>query len=300
MARYSPFYAEFLRQPHPRLESIEQRIALAELDGEIDNIRAAWRARLTAVQILDAEVLAAFGKSMRLYLDRRSLVHEAVAIFGQTCDRLAAVLADGTGYADVHRLVYGQMLTHQAFFVKNLGQFEVASDLLALGLGELRSMRAPSAQTHWEIAWSLHMLGGIRWQQGQYVTAREHLLESLALYQAVGDRKEAAKTISVLGALASHLGEYVQAERLLAEAMVILREFNEPRSVAYALSGMGTLLADQERLAEARHVLQECLAISRTWGDPQSVAQALYRLGSTLSQMDTTAQSTAQPLLHES
>jgi tetratricopeptide (TPR) repeat protein len=83
------------------------------------------------------------------------------------------------------------------------------------------------------MARSLHQLGALHQDQGEYPQARKRYEQSLAIKQELGNRAGMARSLHQLGRLAEDEGDLPQAVALVAQAFVILGQLGSPdRNIA--------------------------------------------------------------------
>jgi tetratricopeptide (TPR) repeat protein len=82
------------------------------------------------------------------------------------------------------------------------------------------------------ISLSLHNLGLVAEEQGEYERARALHAESLALRRELGAKWDIALSLANLGTIAEKQGDYEQAWRLHLESLALKRELGDKRGVA--------------------------------------------------------------------
>ena len=177
------------------------------------------------------------------------------------------------------------------------GAIEPAGSLFGPNLAWLRP-----PDPGWDQGLERHGQGLLAYRQGHYPTAKQYLLESLALLQTADDALYIARSKAVLGMLAYDLGDNAEAEQLLQESLVVLKAQGEHRYRSYGLAYLGRVTPSLGRPVEVEAALRESLAISREVEDHWAIAHTLKNLGAML---DLTAQTVetrreAQALLEES
>jgi tetratricopeptide (TPR) repeat protein len=80
------------------------------------------------------------------------------------------------------------------------------------------------------IAITLHQLGMIAQQQGDYETARARYAESLDIKRKLGNQSGIAITLHQLGMLAEIAGDKTEAARLFRQALEILERLKSPNA----------------------------------------------------------------------
>src|SRR5262249_54026581 len=81
-----------------------------------------------------------------------------------------------------------------------------------------------------DIAASLHNLGIVAHEQGDYAAAQDYHKEALVLQKESGDRLGFALSLTNLGLVAHHRGDHRVARELFEESLVQLRDGSLQRS----------------------------------------------------------------------
>lgn len=145
---------------------------------------------------------------------------------------------------------------------------------------------------------SLHRLGTIDLDLGDYARAAAHLREALDLYRALGDARGAAIALNGLGGTARYQGDYAGAQALFEESLALLRAQGDDAAVPGRLMNLGQVVARQGDYARAEALFEESLGLSRQQGNTRAVVLTLESLGVlALSQGDLAR---AAPLCRES
>jgi tetratricopeptide (TPR) repeat protein len=125
----------------------------------------------------------------------------------------------------------------------------------------------------------LHAAGMLAARRGEYGTAREYFLESLAIRRERGSKREVAHSLNNLGLTAWHQADYGTARVFFEESVAIQRELDDPWGLALALNNMGLVACDQGDFEASRALHAESLAIRRDLGDRSGISQSLHNLG---------------------
>jgi predicted ATPase len=99
--------------------------------------------------------------------------------------------------------------------------------------------------------------------------------ESLAIYQALGDRAGVAAALTGLALVARMGGDYPAARALYGEMLGIQRDLGDVWGVAYTLTYTGIAAWMHGGAADARRPIEEGLALFRQSGDRIGTARAL-------------------------
>jgi tetratricopeptide (TPR) repeat protein len=286
--RHSAYYAAALQKWEADLTCARQLAALAEMDVEIDNARAAWdwAAERGQVGRLDQAM-----KGLGLFYEWRVRYQEGEAAFRLAAEKLAPVAVSVPSAASgKRRRVLARVLTWQSRFTRELGHADLAGQLLQQSLALLKEpvlddqepvLARPgslSQDTRQEKAFVLLEMGHIAVNSDRE-QARRLYEQSLTLYQALGDRWETANVLEALGWTARNLGAYGRANQLYAEGLAIRRSLGDQRGVAHSLDRLLGTALHQGQLEQAEQLARETVAIYQEMGDRHSVARWLDNLG---------------------
>ncbi|MFL7809779.1 MAG: tetratricopeptide repeat protein, partial [Anaerolineae bacterium] len=301
--RHSRYYAAYLAGQEERLKGPDQALALAEIEREIDNLRAAWE--WATAHRSWREIGLALDGLFRFY-ETRSRYQEGRAAFETATDALGAPEAGDP-------LLLGRLLARLGRLTHHTDDLERAEALLEQGLATLRTQDAP-AEVGWALLWlaetvrrqrararagsllrealaigreagdseleagSLASLAGWTAAGEAYEEARALYRRSLALYRSTGNRRGMADAFYGLGHIATYLREWDASKRLYEESMAIREQLGDRRGVAWCLHFMAENARGQSRYAEARRLYEGSLAIHRALGDPLRTGNALERM----------------------
>lgn len=115
-------------------------------------------------------------------------------------------------------------------------------------------------------------------RRGRIVEGWDALERVLAL-GAGGNPLIRAKTMHRLGSLAIDRGDYRRARELYQASLDLRRRIDDPIGIADSLNGLGIVAADQGDYDRARALHEEALAARRANGDRDGEARSLYNLG---------------------
>jgi predicted ATPase/DNA-binding SARP family transcriptional activator/TolA-binding protein len=264
--QHSRYYCAFLQERETRLHGGDQQQALAEIDQEIENVRAAWQRLAARANVRD---LARCLEGMFLFYDLRSWVKEGQAVFGLAVEQLAA-----TERAPERDLVLARLMARQARFSSQLSDYDTARRLLEQGIEVFRHFGAQA-----DIAFALNQLGEIAWQTGSYEAAKASIQESLTVYAALKHRKGMATALSNLGLVIHNQGKYRDAQNAYTDSLTIFREIGDRWGEANALHRLGSVAYELGSYQEAEQRYRESLELKRELGDPWGVANSLNNLG---------------------
>jgi predicted ATPase/transcriptional regulator with XRE-family HTH domain len=288
--RHSAYYTDFVARLEGELKGAGQLQALAEIDAEIDNIRAGWHWAVRRGRT------AAVHKSIRAlwyFYDIRGWFQEGESTFGWAADQLeGSTIALGKSEPIVDLLsAYARAL--QGWFYLRRGQLVQTQALLQSSLASLRVF-GPSK----ELADVLYYLAAASWLIGDFQRARACLLEELAVAEQAGDQWDIGSATIGLAILAQTVGEYEEAEERWQTTLAINRRLGDQRTLAIILHFYGILKRILGAHLEAQAYLRESLELSSASGDRLYYGMSLGQLGQVTRALGDDAE--AVRLLNES
>jgi predicted ATPase len=267
--KHCAYYTAAVALQADALRGPRQQAAMAEIEAEIENARAAWE---WAVERGQLERLEQAMEGLGLFHELRMRYEEGEAAFRVAASRLAAMDGGTT------RRAWVVALTWQALFDRQLGRAEVARQLLQRGLDLLEGPELANVDVRLEEARVLLELGRIDYWSGNKEKARQLALQSLTLCRAVGDRRATANALSILGNVTQMMGEYELARRSHQEALEIRRALGDQGGIVESLAEIGIAFSNQGQFQEAERSARESVTIGRQLGDQIYCIAGLFRL----------------------
>ncbi len=128
--------------------------------------------------------------------------------------------------------------------------------------------------------------GGLALYLCDLETAAPPIDESLAIYQALGDKKGVARAFAARATLAAFRGELGESRQFGLSSLEIYREIGEARGIAVTLHNLGYLALLQGNWNEAEPLYAESLHLMRGVGDREHMALTLADLAITSRGLD--------------
>jgi predicted ATPase/DNA-binding CsgD family transcriptional regulator len=263
------YYLDFLRRRTPDFIGGRQVEAASEIDGEIDNVRAAWQ---WAVDHVEAERLGASVFTLAQYWQYRSRYAEAVAALEAASESLKAQAP-----TDEILLALGIVLVELGWFRIRLGRLEDAEAALTDSRSIYRNLDAPPyAAFATDPCLALSVIATIK---GEYLEAArlgEEALRTSEKFQNLSNRHLAHYVLARAAILQGELGparEHAQA------AVDIATAIDDRWGLAYPLFELGNVACAQGDFAAARGYYQVGYDLRREFEDQEGMAIALTRLG---------------------
>ncbi|HWE61836.1 MAG TPA: tetratricopeptide repeat protein [Chloroflexota bacterium] len=263
--RHAAYFLSAAEEAAQLLRGPEQRVWLARLADEHDNLRAALRWALESGEALlglkMAGVLWQFWeigghvREGREWLERL-LAHESpVADVAFATARAAALNGAGA-------LAFDQ------------GDFPRATALHEECLALRRAIDDRRG-----MAVSLNNLGNSASSQGDYSRALTCYGESLALKRQLGDTRGMSVTLSNMGVAAYEQGDYERAHLLYEEALALKWQLGDSFGIAIALNNLGELARERGDTLSAVPLFEKALGLHRELRNTRGIAIALSNLG---------------------
>ena len=308
--RHGSYYLGFLEEQGVRLQSHQQKEAVAELTGDMDNIRTAWD-----WSIANHEFMRLYQVSARLMhlFEVRNWFKEAEITFRKTADSLQARIRESE-IDTTDQIVLHAMLAHWGYLQFRLGKGEEAYNILSssaaflqtsggsfaavyalyyLGIDccilgkfseandalERSRVLARECGKHWFEAMDSEFLGRVATEQGDYNEARQYLSQALVMLRQLGDPSMTAHALSYLGRTMQLLGEYREAEKLLREGLELARENGYHVAMSLALVALGKVAYAEGRYEEAQPFFSESARLFKEIGDTHRLSRTLYHQG---------------------
>jgi predicted ATPase/DNA-binding XRE family transcriptional regulator len=271
--RHSIYYTDRVAQLEGTLKGAQQLEALAEMDLEMGNIRAAWQWAVREGRLLAArKPIRAFWS----FYDIRGRFQEAEAAFAwaaEVLDRASTVNRQADPAAEL-LVLRSYVRAQQGWFSLRVGRFAEAHALLRPALIVLRSARADP-----ELVDALQHAGALARLTGDYARSREFFQEMHCLSLKNGDVWNATIAEGNIGLAAQAVGDYEEARARMGATVVAFRELGDERMLAVSLHFLGEVHGALRAYDDAHACLQESLAFSCSIGDRWIHAMTLRVLG---------------------
>lgn len=263
--RHSAYYCTAVQARENALKGRQQQVALAEMEADIENIRAAWHWAVTQGEV--SQVAATLEGLFHFY-DIRSWFQEGKKVLEEAARDLAALPASRQQAVTVARLQ-----ARAGWFTFHLGGLEESVQQLTDSLARLQQQAAEV-----ESIFNLNYLGAVLRHQGAYEQAEGYLSAALRLAQAYDDSFQASISLNILGQIASLQGDYALARHYCQESLRLKRALGDYRGITYSLTYLGRVARALGEHEEAERLFRESQVISDKLGDQRGVAFAWENL----------------------
>jgi tetratricopeptide (TPR) repeat protein len=262
------YYAEFLHRQQEHLESLNEKKALEEIKGAIENVRTAWQ---WAVSHRKVEKIEKSLAPLTHFYDRQNWFHEGERALGEAARGLG-----GTDRCESEEelIVLGRVLARQGWLCQALPRIEEAREILQQSLSVFRR-----AGKRAEMAHPLSSLAVIAGKSAEYAEVKRLCRESLAIYTEIGDRQGMVVCLRRLGIAAWKSDEFAEAKRLLQDSLSIAQEIGSRWDMAASYIGLGLVAEAVGEYADAVQFHQKSLGLRQEIGDRHALATCLNNLG---------------------
>jgi predicted ATPase/DNA-binding CsgD family transcriptional regulator len=126
---------------------------------------------------------------------------------------------------------------------------------------------------------ALNNLGNLSLELGGHLRAREYYVQSMGLYQSVGDRNGVADELNNIGLVALIQGHFTEAAISLEESLAIRREIGDRMALPTTLSNLGDIRIHEADFDAAERYHMEALEIRLEIGNKRGLALTCQTLG---------------------
>jgi predicted ATPase len=273
-------YAATLERWAADLKGPRQQKALAEIEAEIEEARAAWE---WAVAGGDLEWLGQAAEGLGLFYEWRVRYQEGEAAFRAAADAFEGVGGPAGRMAVDALRAWAHLLAWRGLFSCRLGHAGLSRQLLRHGQELLDGPALAGQDVRRERAFLLWAMGEAAYWSGSRADARQCYLESLALYRALDDRWATSRALLALAGTAQSLGAFEDARQFAQDSLAIRRTLGDTKGIGDALWQVGWVSQNLGQLEEAERLERESIALARQTRNRPALARGLHGLGSTLA-----------------
>ncbi len=260
MERFARYYAQYLAARQKEIDKKRQLEIMTDLDGEIENIRAALNWALeknNCPMIIDS--LAAYAS----YMTTRGFYHEGEQNFNRIRELLKS---DAENHA--------RASSRYAVFLTRLGSFEKARPLLRDSAAYFSTHR-----NDLELAYAGNAAGNIENVLCNYDEALRHYETAHDCYESAGDKYGLIGCLNNIGTIHYRRRLWQPAKDCYQKCLAMSRDLDYEKGKAVAAGNLGLVEIELGNFDEAVKLLQESLEFDRKLHDPFSMANATHNLG---------------------
>jgi len=299
---HAAYYAEFMGERWQQLKSSGQMLALAEIEADIENVRAAWRYYLDR---RNAPQMQMFINSFREVHWIRGWNHAGMELFAEAVSALH-------GKEDEESItMYALSMAYQGYFMSWLGLsdqgYELAKQSVSI-LGQLNHLEAlafayeslslnsyclnmfmeeitgknrlleiaTELDDKWLLALSLFEASMVALRIEDYTEAERLAESSLNLNQEIGNRIRATLSLLALGHAVLARGDYEGASDCYLRILKISQEAGFLWGIEKSSKYLGKVALSIDNLAEAENYLLQSLRITDEIGLVRDILNLLY------------------------
>ncbi len=251
---HSRYYCQALKKCAADLKGARQKVTLAEIESDIENVRVAWR---RAAQNQKTKSLTGAMDSLGYFHEWRGRYQEGETLFGAAAEALTAT------ETAVALRTRARLLAWQSVFTNIVQEGNWAVELCQQGMALLQHEALEASDTRQEEAFILHQLGRARHDFGR---RKEVLEKSLSLWREIGDAWGLANVLQILGNPTSWSGGLNDCAAYLEECLSIRRALGDRRGTAQTLAAQSELLRFKGEVKESLPLAEEALQISEAIG----------------------------------
>ncbi len=301
---HAVYYAGLMERGWADLRSSKQKVALAEIEQDIENIRAAWRYRLAEKN--SAELLK-FMDSFWLVYDVRGWHHAGIELFEEAADQLHPASGD-----DAATLVHAKALGYIGYYTGIVGNAEQGLALSKKAIALICPLNQPEALLYAletialnelylgkfdqvvEIAQELDRIGeeiGDRWGetislnflatalagQQKLVEAREKADKALQIFdQEICEYFGLTWAALVRGLVAITAGAYKEAKPFYERSLKAAQALNYRRTTQQSYDNLGDVAFYLGEVEQADQYFRRSLRVSEETGQKRAMVTTLY------------------------
>ncbi|MCB0197763.1 MAG: tetratricopeptide repeat protein, partial [Anaerolineae bacterium] len=302
--KHCAYYADFLQQRAAGLMEGRQRINLADITTEYDNVWTAWR---WAVKQKNVNAIKQSVSALQYccqfqgrYLEGANAWAEAIAMLSglEPTEPVNHTLAEVLVWWSWLLIRLGQLDQAEAALSRCLTLYQqlnvppvpgygtdpalplsliatIRSDYdTAIYYGEQARHKAEAHYHAHNLCQAHYVLASATLGQGRYRLAQEHAQRALTIAQQIDDRWFIAYCLNELGKSALALADLVTAQEHFQASYAIRREFGDPQGMGVALNYLGETALRQQAFDRAQTLYQQSLTIYQNLTDKGGLATA--------------------------
>jgi predicted ATPase/transcriptional regulator with XRE-family HTH domain len=288
--RHAFYYLEFFQRAALNYVGPEQVWWLSRAENELDNLRAAIKWSLEALELemaihlcisfpwkflyqlsegrnwLEKILVAAQDSALSPSL-RANVLNELGDIAYLQCDYGASRPAHEEALALAREVSDKRAIAYALYGLGNLA-INQAEYKWAVVLADECLPLAWEIDDKWLVAMVLTLLGEMSRLQGDFVLATSRYREGLALFHRLGDKYFTPILLDNLGVILWHQGNYDEAAEIFADCLAISKQFNNYRQIALALERLAKVALIQNQPKKTARLLGAAGILRQSVGTP--------------------------------
>ena len=270
---HSRYYCQALAERTPDLQGQRQKDAIAEIELDIENARAAWNwaAHNREAALLDQALFSLFRffEWNGRYQDYERSANEAV-------DSLKQSQTPPIQQVVLVKLLHRKFTQTKSIMEKKslLAQTHSLLDQLIQSENEVSDLQAADELYR----------GQLQTEDGAYPQAEHSLRSSLTYYQQSGDQWHEVNVWSALSRWAANKGSYQEAEAYGQQGLTLARKLGDRWQMILAFHDLGFSFNNQGHFGKMRRQMEEALKIARELGHIPTQGLMLMEIGTAYMQ----------------
>lgn len=262
---HSTYFLQALQRWEPELQGLRQVAALAEVEAELENVRAAWQ---WGVRNSDHDGIDGALECLHLFSDLRGRYREGAEMFAQAREAFAP------GAGNEPDPLWARIVLRHGFlriFVPALWDEVVDSLEQSLALAERYDLREEIALAH--LALATYLLFAAQEPDAALVNYEK----GLALFRELGVHYYEAMALMGVGVYHAFAGSAGEGEQATRESLRIAREHGNLAHASIALTNLAEDVLGRGDLEQARALCEESVQLAEEVDNPVvgSYAQTL-------------------------
>jgi len=296
-ARHShcQYYLMFLQQHDPNWQTADQLDTLHKIAREADNVNAAWRWALrTEAWESIFKALDSWAKYLRwqahlaegealcraIVMSMKTLLHKQPAhiflwskalawqgVFTNANDASLEKLYQSLALLDRPEIAGQDQRRLRAFVLRLLGaRYNGIDRKVARQHLDESLLLYQELNDTWSIAVCMNGLARLDWGTGHYKAAREKIDFALSIFKESGDGRMQFSSIILVGWIEQHLGNLAAAESLRHETIALCRQIGNRGGLANSTTELAYTQIFRGRFADGLHTAEQALVMSQEYG----------------------------------
>jgi predicted ATPase/DNA-binding CsgD family transcriptional regulator len=246
---YAAYFADFMWERWKLFKTSGQMLALAEIEADIENIRAAWRYCLDQK---NSSQLLKFVYSFWIIYWIRGWTHGAIELFSDGVNSLARSSRD----TDI-QVVQAVLMAFQAFFMSWVGLAEDGYKLTRQSIEILERFEHPV-----ELAFAYHSMTLVAYYLNQPAAEMDAAQKFLEIAKRSNDKWLLAYGLWLVSLAEFRCGNLTESKRLAESSLKVCEQNDDSIGSAWCLLSLGEIAMFHGELPRAEYYISRCLRIS--------------------------------------
>jgi DNA-binding SARP family transcriptional activator/predicted ATPase/Tfp pilus assembly protein PilF len=279
--QFCRYYLAFLRARLAALNGRQPQQAMAEIRGDLDNIRQVWHWATTSVQAWQwllstsqLELIEESLSSLARFYDITGLFQEGALDFAAAANQLRQLLASEQAAQPASQLMLGRLMAAQAHLLNRHGLYDQAIQSAQDAAEWAVATTRPDLE-----AMARHEWGAALLKQSHYDQAEAQLQAALSLARQAGLPGQEAEILRQFGLVQNDQGNLAGAQTMFDQALLRFHQLGDQRGESLVLNNLGNIAEEQGDHLTAQSAFAQALRCFREIGDPWGESIVLNNLG---------------------